>query len=383
MNKEVPWDLTKFDDLHFSWDRVFGFQRTWNFVIGSRESGKSVNSWVKIFNAYWFKDQPSVVFRRRTVDVSTVYIDDIAKLLNKFLLPQHHIQLCYMSGELKQGCTDIHVGKAGVEYNWQQVKKLPVLFRVASLSCPMSRLKSLFMDNLAYFFFDEFIANTRMKERYLQDEKFIIQELYTTFNREALKPIRIIAAGNPYSVYCPLFSGLNVDTTKLKAGAFVVGPDYVIDCFKVGDELAARIKAKNPMYIADSDYEKYAFNGEAINDANIRQHKCEPKGFKLKWVFRLGNNYLSVHQGRYEDGEGPARYWVCVHKSDWLSKVSKRRKILVFDYSDLMCGAVKLGAAFTLNDFVGLQSAMDSRQILFNSIDASYLTEAVLSGGKV
>lgn len=370
------WDESKFDKLHFSWDKTFGYQKTWNAVIGSRASGKSVDSWIKLYNAFFYQNRPSIVFRRRTVDITSAYLDDLTNLFNKFLKPEYRIQLCYLSGDVKSGCADVHVGQAGCQYNWQQIKKLPVFFRIVALSCPMSRLKSLMMPNIAYFFFDEFIANTRAGEKYLSDEKFLISELYTTFIRESPKGIKIIMAGNPYSVYCSIFNGLDVDSSQLKPGSYVVGPDYVIDCFKVGPELAEQIRRSNPMFIADEEYTRYAFGGESINDANIRLHKREPRGFKMRWVFKLGNDFISVHEGKYEDKEGKARYWICKHKADWLSKVSKRRKIMVFDFADLIKGAVKWSIE-NRTDLCDIKSAMNKREIIYNSIDASYMIEDI------
>ena len=127
-------------------------------------------------------------------------------------------------------------------------------------------------ENYAFICEDDIVIADSIKE-YLSDEKFLISELYTTFVRESPKGIKIIMAGNPYSVYCSIFSGLNVDSSKLKPGSYVVGPDYVIDCFKVGPELAEQIRRNNPMFIADEEYTRYAFGGESINDANIRLHK--------------------------------------------------------------------------------------------------------------
>lgn len=36
------------DELHFRWNKQLGYQKTWNFAIGQRESGKSVDSWFLI-----------------------------------------------------------------------------------------------------------------------------------------------------------------------------------------------------------------------------------------------------------------------------------------------------------------------------------------------
>ena len=326
---ERIWDETKIDLLHFSWDRILGYHKTWNFAVGERESGKSVSSWIKLYNSFYYRHRPSIVLRRRIADITSAYIDDTATLLNKFLLPDRQIQLLYLKGDVQ------------------------------------------------YMFFDEFLANTRAGEKYLNgDEHFLISEIYTTYNREASSPIRILAAGNPYSVYCPLFSGLNVDSSKLKPGAFVIGNDFVIDCFQVPDELKKIILRNNPMYQFDDAYKRYAFNGESINDQNIRIHKCEPRAFKLVWVFKIGNDFLSVHRGKYKDEQGIARFWICNHKSDWLSKVSKRRKIIVFDFADLINGAIKWSNE-DRSELISLKDAMNKRQIIYNSVDASYMTEDI------
>ena len=311
------------------------------------------------------------MLRRRISDITSAYIEDTANVLNKFL--EKPIQLLYMKGDIKQGIVDIKIGDAGKEYSWKEIQKLPVFFRVIGLSNPMNRIKSLMLKDVKYFFFDEFICNLRGGEKYLTaDEYFLIQEIYTTYNREASTPIKILAAGNPYSVYTPLFMGLGVDTSKLKPGAFVVGPNYVINCFQVPEELKKIILKNNPMYQFDDAYKRYAFSGEAVNDQNIRICKCEPKGFKLKYVFKMGNDFISIHRGNNVD----FKFWCCKHKADWLQKISKKRKIVVFNFGDMIEGAVKYNVQ-NVKDFYDLKQAMDNRQITYNCIDAQYMLEDI------
>lgn len=275
------------------------YNKTWNFAVGERESGKSVNSWIKLYNAFYYLEDPSIVLRRRQIDITPAYIDDIATLLNKFLKPQYQIQLLYRRGDISSGIADVWVGNANENYSWRDFEKLPVFFRIMALAVPMARLKSMVLRNVRYMFMDEIIINTRAGEKYLPgDEHFLIKEIYTTYNREAERPIKILGAGNPYSVYCPLFSGLGVDSSKLKPGAFVVGDNYIIECFQTPPKLKAWILAHNPMYQFDDSYKRYAFGGESINDKNIRIHKTEPRNFKLKWVFKLGSDIITVHCGR-------------------------------------------------------------------------------------
>ena len=361
----------KRDKLHFRWNKTLSYNKVWNFAIGERESGKSVDSWFLLWNAFHYENRPSIVLRRRISDITSAYIEDTANVLNKFL--EKPIQLLYMKGDVKQGIVDIKIGDADKSYSWKEIQKLPVFFRVIGLSNPMNRIKSLMLKDVKYFFFDEFICNLRGGEKYLTaDEYFLIQEIYTTYNREASTPIRILAAGNPYSVYTPLFMGLGVDTSKLKPGAFVVGPNYVINCFQVAEELKKIILKNSPMYQFDDAYKRYAFSGEAVNDQNIRICKCEPKGFKLKYVFKMGNDFISIHRGNNVD----FKFWCCKHKADWLQKISKKRKIVVFNFGDMIEGAVKYNVQ-NVKDFYDLKQAMDNRQITYNCIDAQYMLEDI------
>ena len=366
------------DQYHFTWDKAFSYNKTWNFAVGERESGKSVNSWIKLYNAFYYQHRPSIVLRRRIADMTTAYIDDIATLLNKFLRPEDQIQLVYLKGDVSSGIADIRVGRADQNYTYATIKSLPVFFRIIGLSTPMNRIKSMVLCNVRYMFVDEMIANVRGGESYLSgDEHFLIQEIYTTYNREAETPIRIIGAGNPYSVYCPLFSGLGVDSSKLKPGSFVVGPNYVIDCFQTPPELKAIILKNNPLYEFDDSYRRYAFGGEAINDQNIRIHKTEPAGFRLRWVFKLGTDYLTIHWGKANKRDKePFTFWVCKHGSDWLKKAGKRRKLVVFNYADLIEGAYKW-SPLDGRTFGTLKEAMNKRQVTFNCVDASYMLEDV------
>ena len=361
----------KRDKLHFRWGLTLSYNKTWNFVIGERESGKSVDSWFLLYNAFIKEGRPSLVLRRRIADITPAYIEDTTNVLNKFL--DEPIQLVYMKGDIKSGIIDIRLGKAGENYSWRNINQLPVFFRIIALSNPMNRIKSLMLPNVKYIFMDEFICNLRGGEKYLSaDEYFLVQEIYTTYNRESVTPIRIIAAGNPYSVYTPLFMGLGVDTSKLKPGAFVVGDNYVVNCFQVPDELKATILAANPMYQFDDAYKRYAFSGEAINDQNIRIQKTEPKGFKLKYVFKMGKDFLSIHRGSGKD----FKYWCCKHNSDWVNKVGERRKIIVFNFADMIEGSIKFGFD-DMKELIGIKNSMNQRQITYNCIDAQYMLEDI------
>ena len=65
----------KRDNLHFRWGRTLSYNKTWNFAIGERESGKSVDSWFLLYNAFIKEGRPSLVLRRRIADITPAYIE--------------------------------------------------------------------------------------------------------------------------------------------------------------------------------------------------------------------------------------------------------------------------------------------------------------------
>lgn len=98
----------KRDKLHFSWAPTLSYGKTWNFAIGERESGKSVDSWFMLFHAFIYEGRPSLVLRRRIADITEVYLKDTEKVLNKFLPEDRKIQLVFRKGQI-QDLSLIHI----------------------------------------------------------------------------------------------------------------------------------------------------------------------------------------------------------------------------------------------------------------------------------
>ena len=91
----------------------------------------------------------------------------------------------------------------------------------------------------------------------------------------------------------------------------------------------------------------------------------------------MGQDFISVHErgpkGPYGQEE---RFWVCKHGSDWLSKISKRKGFLVFNFGDMCDGAFMLDYEWAKR-FMPLKDAMNKRNITFNCIDAQYMMEDI------
>lgn len=356
----------KCDDMHFDFKTIDGYQKSFNFVVCSREAGKSVALWKKIYNNFRRTGHPAVIFRRKIVDITCAYIDDIATLINKFT--HNNIEFNYAKGDIKQGQIDVRLNDK-------------IFFRVIALSAPMSRLKSMVLRNVDIMGFDEFICNMRAGEKYETEESFKFEEVFTTYNRESEKGIKCYFCGNPYSMFNPYFSWLGISAVKLGPGKRVSGPTYIVDCYKVKPELASYLKMHNPLYTADADYAAYAFDGNAIQDTYIRILKTQPIGFKLTTLFKIQNKIIGVFRRttieNYDKIESidcnPLRYWVRKMKPE---ELSVKRDILTFDFGQMADHTILINIDEKRN-LNGLKQAIQYREIAYADIEVSYFMEEI------
>lgn len=222
--------------------------------------------------------------------------------INDFLPEKDRIKFDFKKGNIKDGVVDVTVNGRP-------------FCRFLAMSCPKSRIKSLRYDDPAYMIMDEFIVDNRHGEKYLLDEANRFKEIYNTFLRFATRhghKLKCYFCGNPYSVYNPYYVWLGVDLSKIKPGAFFVGQNYAIECYQLTDELRAFILAHNPLYQFDDSYTRYAFGGQAVNDAQFKIVPKQPDGYRLRYIFRLQDRYLHIYyqssKADLEDAHETGRY---------------------------------------------------------------------------
>lgn len=344
----------KRDNLHYSSNKLMGYQKPFNFAISEREAGKSTDMWLKAYGLYK-KGKTILVIRRQITDITEVYVSSIEKTINKFI--DEPITFKYKKGTFREGVADIFINKR-------------LFIRIIALSNPMSRIKSLVLENIGLIIFDEFICNTKMKEKYIENEWFKFEELYTTFRREAEGILICYFAGNPYSKYNPYFSGLNVDYAKIRQGCVLTGEQYAIECYTITEELKAEILRKNPLYKFDETYKKYAFDGISINDLNILLCPKQPQDYFLSMLFIKDGKYYGIFENM--DLTEEMQFWVgVIEKPD-----GKRRKIFAFEFADL----VEKTALFTTLDkakFQHFKIAIGMRSVQYQNIECSYVCEQI------
>ena len=318
------------DNIHYTTTKLDGPRKPFRLAVSEREAGKSTR-WLQFYAYNYMSDHTLLVLRRQIADVTETYINDIENMINKFSVAP--VKLDFKKGDIQTGIVDVYASeyeKSGdeiVEHN----KRL--FFRVVGMSNPMSRIKSLMLPRIKYILFDEFIANTRLGEKYLADEAFKFKEIYNTFQRECKDGLICYLFGNPYSVYNPYFEWLKIDTRKVRPGAYLVGPNYVLECYQLLPELRKQILERNPLYQFDDSYRKYAFEGVAVNDMNIiimdKPAKC-----KLRYIFKVAGKYYGFHAIPTDSQDYRERH-LTFYCEELKWNPEYKRQALCFDFNDL------------------------------------------------
>lgn len=353
--------LYKDDGLHYSSRSIDGYNKVFNFIISERECGKSTAILVgKVLKSFLEDGRPSIILRRRKVNITQIYIDDLEKMMNKFL--DNPIKFKYSKGNIqKDGMVDVYVdGK--------------IFLRIVALCGNLSDLKSLMLPNLFAIVYDEFICNMALGEKYGQGEGFRLAELYRTFKRET-SGIKCYFLGNPYSLYNPLFIFMGIKSTDIVRGKIISGSNWVLDVYEMKPELREHIIKTDPTYEFDNAYTRYAFDGMNVNDAHIPLIDEIPPNFKLMYVFRIEGKLIGLYQNQRYDKYFPFDFY-----SDFIEfDISKKRYVNVFDFKDLY----ENSRLVSLNDkqkFYRIKSAMRKRRIVFRNIECYYICEEIYYG---
>lgn len=350
------------DNIHWNCSKLLSYNKPFNWVISPREPGKSTDCWRYAMKLYETKKYHTVYLERNVADMTESKLLDVERNINKFREDDKQIKLVFKISNLENGICDVYVNEMDEDH---------FFFRYIALSLKLRRLKGQVIPKLALIFMDEFICNVREGESYLQGEVFKFKELYTTLQREGVN-LRVLMAGNPYSLYNPYFSWKKVPTKKLYPGNIIVGDDYAVEVYQLLPELREYILSKNPLYQFDDSYTRYAFDGRAVNDEYIHTIEKQPPKFTLQYVFRIEGKYLGVYlnQNYYEPKMDA--FWVGILEN----YNSSRRDVAVFDTDSFVDGSYLLNN----NDkkkFNYLKNQFRYRRIAFKTIEESYLFEQV------
>lgn len=342
-----------------------GCNKLWNLIVTERESGKTTLMWKKAYNTYKDKNRPSIIVKRFGTEITQMWLDGAATIISDFT--NQSVSFKYNSGDFRSGgILDIYLVVDGQEF------KTPFC-RIIALNVKMRKLKSQVLNNPRYIMIDEFIINKRLGEDYLSDEVLRIQEgVYTTYLRYVpKKDLTIYLFGNPYSLFNPYFMYLNIDTSKVYPGSFIVGENYVEWSYQIKPELKEKLLRDNKMYQFDDAYKKYAFDGRAIQDADVKIIK-QPEGFKLQYIFKIKDTYIGIYRGYQLEPERIFFYAKIINRDE----VSKRRDVICFDFGQMADRTVLFNSGNKAL-YYSFKSAVEHRQIGFASVNESWLIEEI------
>ena len=356
------------DTIHLNLRVIAGLNKWLNFIMSCRELGKTDCFWVEKIYTNWVKDKkPWGYLVRQVVEINEAMILDIENTINKWVVDP--IELQFNKGAFKDGIVDVKI-------------KGELFIRIVSLSIPLRRLKLAKIPNIGGIFMDEYIIDPRTGEKYLPNEWFKIKETYTTWRREyqGKGVLKIWFSANPYSLFNPVFVGLNVPLDKLRKDEYIetptgyklknhilVGDEYAIEWGALHPKLREKLLKENPLYRFDEDYNQYALEGTAVNDRNIRLGKL-PANFYLQFVIRIDGKNIGIFRNNYISDLRDDFY------CSYVDQVSVERVIYCFDFAEM----VERTILVSLEERMMLQRFKDAfrkRSITFENINIYYYLE--------
>lgn len=335
---DVP--LFKRDNIHLTLQQVDSYNKKDNYLITTRNMGKSTVMWARVYKQAKAGLIP-IIMKTRPVTVTQMWIDDIARELNKFRKPSEYCSVHQVPG------SDIRSGTIDLEYIDQDMEEPAILCRVICISIDVSRFKGLVLPNVGDIFIDEFMPDVRHGEKWLQGYTWRANTLWTTFSRFKWevqhKVMKRYWFGNPYSRFVPpLFEQYKVNTLDLKPGNIIVGEDFLVSLATPCPELRQLMEKENPTALNEINKEWYDFlNGEFTADNEYDFDPVLPKGYKLVWCFRVCNTYIGAWVDSEDidwSGWNPFRnkWWIGMLPPDYSTK---QHKVYAFDFNDFVKGS--------------------------------------------
>ena len=341
--------MKKLDDIHIDFSPIDGREKPINIIMTPRHDGKTTGFLMRKHWVAWKKSEsPLVLLFRNMADIMPSSIDYYVNLMNEFM--EKKIKLTYSAANCGKGIVTCFLNKKP-------------FFHCVPLSMKEATLKKTAFPNVKYVLFDELEINPENHEKYLQNEWHKFQAYFDT--QRKISDAKFYGLTNPYSYFNPYFSGLGVDTNKLKPGAMLVGPNYAVWLKVLHPDLLALIRKTDPLYSDEGDYAKMAFAGLPSNDANNHVRKMAT-GYHLDMLFSFNKKKYGLYVlNDLKDMINPY-YYIKEERDN-----SKRRGIYAFEFEDLVNNS-SLASVGDKSKFAHLKQAMRNQDVAFENIEAEY-----------
>lgn len=253
------------DNLHIKFNYLDSFNKLYNCVVCPREAGKTSElEFTKIFKAIK-KGYGVIILMRFAKEVHKYTLKGIEDRINLYLNDEDQIRIIAdkeIGGGITTGIIYFNIA--------QHNEYLPGQGLLMWLGLDDQILKKTYIKNPRFIIFDEYVLNPKSRERYIVNEfeKIILLHGSITRYQEPGKLIKVYLCGNPTSKLNPFNEYLKINYKKIKEGATVTGPNFVLWCYKLKEELKNKLLKTNPNYQFDQSYSRFALNGVYIYDEN-------------------------------------------------------------------------------------------------------------------
>lgn len=276
---------------------ILPYNRPWNFVIGSRNIGKSTSIAIYFILDYMVNGHKFVYCRRTKDEVQMTchtFFGNAIYIINekcKGMLPEIK-DICYMAG------------KYTIQYKGKETRE------ECGMTVPLSLEQKYKSANFSDFYnlvYDEFIATD--SARYLGTRETPDREydaalsLYQTMDRGIGKPyrneVKFFFLGNNWTTYNPIFLSLDI-SDYIETDAKLIRPKdkgWLVQL--VGEvEATSEYEKSNAFLLANEKNRDYAFHNKGIDNDDYVEKM--PKGMKKEYFSTL--IYEGKKYGVYECG---------------------------------------------------------------------------------
>lgn len=346
------------DNIHYSTRKIDSYNKPFNFIVSAREAGKTTTVLLDKVYKWWLKDGSTSLFLLRdAVSITDEYITKLIDTIETFNDVTYKVT--YTKESMKKGTTTIFLDNK------------PFIM-ILSMNMQIIRIKKLGLKNIRFIVVDEFICNWKFGEKYLKGETEKFEEIYKTFRRDATKrniELKCYFLGNPYSRYNPYFLWLNADIDKIEPGTIQTGDVWVIENYRLSEELYQKILKTDPLFKIDDAYREYALNGESVNDKNININQTLPNNFKLWNVLAYNDKYIGIYRTKQIIDPNALRFHIRYINKDTFTS---QRDVYCFDLSDVYNQQVMMDRT-TKWGFDSLKGAMRNGLVSYYDTSTFYI----------
>lgn len=263
---------------YYSFDKIFSFNGTLNFIVGDRGVGKTYGAKKKSIRNF-LKNGEEFIYLRRFKDDLRSRNTFFADVMVEF--PDYDFRVNGLLGQ----CSPVDQ-RNNKKRQWKTMCYFVALSQAASM-------KSQPFPHVTMIVFDEFILERGMR-RYLPDEYHAFLEFFNTVDRSKDKT-KVLFLANAISINNPYFLELKIRPDQEQeyitrsygtAKNFVVC--HFINASKFRDEVYA---TKFGQFISNTEYAKYAVESE-FNDNTSNQVEWKPSTARYHFT-------IETHQGSF------------------------------------------------------------------------------------